>query len=58
MKLKESFFARDTVTVARDLLGRRLVRLLDGERLSPSRSARTLGVVHLLFNCCFSFCWI
>ena len=26
--------------------------------LSPSRSARTLGVVHLLFNCCFSFCWI
>ena len=34
MKLKESFFARDTVTVARDLLGRRLVRLLDGERLS------------------------
>ena len=34
MKLEESFFARDTVTVARDLLGRRLVRLLDGERLS------------------------
>lgn len=34
MKLKRSFFARDTVTVARDLLGRRLVRNLDGERLS------------------------
>ncbi len=34
MKLKASFFARDTVTVARDLLGRRLVRRLDGERLS------------------------
>ncbi len=34
MKLRRTFFARDTVTVARDLLGRRLVRKLDGERLS------------------------
>lgn len=32
--LSESFFARDTLVVARDLLGMRLVRLLDGERLS------------------------
>ena len=28
------FFARDTLAVARDLLGARLVRLLDGQRLS------------------------
>lgn len=34
MKLKESFFARDTVTVARELLGKRLVRSLGGRRLS------------------------
>lgn len=34
MKLERSFFARDTLEVARDLLGRRLVRSLDGERLS------------------------
>ncbi|HIE55633.1 MAG TPA: DNA-3-methyladenine glycosylase [Chromatiaceae bacterium] len=34
MKLPQSFFARDTLTVARDLLGKRLVRGLDGERLS------------------------
>ena len=34
MKLRQSFFARDTVTVARALLGRRLVRSLNGERLS------------------------
>ncbi len=34
MRLTRQFFARDTVTVARDLLGRRLVRLEDGQRLS------------------------
>ena len=34
MRLEAAFFARDTVSVARDLLGRRLVRRLDGERLS------------------------
>ena len=34
MRLPESFFARDACVVARDLLGRHLVRLLDGERLS------------------------
>ncbi|MBN1975937.1 MAG: DNA-3-methyladenine glycosylase [Anaerolineae bacterium] len=33
-RLGRDFFARDTLTVARELLGRRLVRLLDGERLS------------------------
>ncbi len=33
-RLTQGFFARDTVTVARDLLGRRLVRNLGGERLS------------------------
>ena len=32
--LERAFYARDTLTVARDLLGRRLVRLRDGERLS------------------------
>ena len=32
--LGRDFFARDTLTVARELLGQRLVRLLDGERLS------------------------
>lgn len=32
-RLKRGFFARDTLAVCRDLLGRRLVRLLDGERL-------------------------
>lgn len=34
MRLRRDFFARDTLTVARDLLGRLLVRELDGERLS------------------------
>lgn len=34
MKLGRDFFARPTLEVARDLLGRRLVRHLDGERLS------------------------
>lgn len=33
-RLGRDFFARDTLTVARELLGQRLVRLLDGERLS------------------------
>ncbi len=33
-RLTCDFFARDTVTVARELLGRRLVRNRDGERLS------------------------
>ncbi len=32
--LSRDFFARDTLQVARDLLGRVLVRVLDGERLS------------------------
>jgi DNA-3-methyladenine glycosylase len=32
--LPREFFARDTLTVARDLLEQRLVRVLDGERLS------------------------
>lgn len=34
MRLERSFFARDTLTVARCLLGRRLVRVLDGRRVS------------------------
>lgn len=33
-RLEHAFFARETVTVARDLLGRHLVRELDGERVS------------------------
>ena len=33
-RLERSFFARPTLQVARDLLGHRLVRLLDGQRLS------------------------
>ncbi|MEE8392592.1 MAG: DNA-3-methyladenine glycosylase [Anaerolineae bacterium] len=32
--MNRDFFARDTLTVARELLGQRLVRVLDGERLS------------------------
>lgn len=32
--LPQEFFARPTLTVARDLLGRRLVRTIDGQRLS------------------------
>lgn len=32
--LPQSFYARDTLLVARDLLGMRLVRMLDGQRLS------------------------
>ena len=34
MRLTRQFFVRDTLTVARDLLGRRLVHVLEGERLS------------------------
>jgi DNA-3-methyladenine glycosylase len=33
-RLPRDFFARDTLVVARELLGQRLVRILDGERLS------------------------
>jgi len=33
-RLERDFFARDTLTVARELLGQRLVRLLDGKRLA------------------------
>lgn len=33
-RLSREFFARDTLAVARELLGTRLVRMLDGERLS------------------------
>jgi len=33
-RLGRGFFARDTLTVARQLLGQRLVRVLDGQRLS------------------------
>lgn len=33
-RLGRGFFAHDTLAVARDLLGRRLVRILDGDRLS------------------------
>jgi len=33
-RLSREFFARDTLTVARELLGQRLVRVLDGQRLS------------------------
>ena len=33
-RLNRDFFARDTLTVARELLGQRLVRVLDGRRLS------------------------
>jgi DNA-3-methyladenine glycosylase len=34
MRLSRDFFAQDTLTVARLLLGKRLVRRLDGQRLS------------------------
>jgi DNA-3-methyladenine glycosylase len=34
MRLEWSFFARNTLEVARDLLGRRLVRMVGGRRLS------------------------
>jgi DNA-3-methyladenine glycosylase len=34
MRLDRPFFARDTLTVARDLLGRRLVHAADGRRVS------------------------
>ena len=33
-RLNRAFFARDTLTVARELLGQRLVRVLDGKRTS------------------------
>jgi DNA-3-methyladenine glycosylase len=33
-RLSREFFARDTLSVARDLLGMRLVRMLDGQHLS------------------------
>ena len=34
VRLNREFFARDTLAVARELLGQRLVRVLDGQRLS------------------------
>jgi DNA-3-methyladenine glycosylase len=34
MRLARTFFIRDTLTVARDLLGTHLVRMLEGERVS------------------------
>lgn len=34
MRLTRPFFALDTLTVARDLLGRRLVHVVDGQRVS------------------------
>jgi DNA-3-methyladenine glycosylase len=34
VRLGRDFFARDTLTVARELLGQRLVRVQDGQRLS------------------------
>jgi len=33
-RLKRDFYRRDTLTVARELLGQRLVRIVDGQRLS------------------------
>jgi DNA-3-methyladenine glycosylase len=33
-RLLRAFYARDTLTVARELLGQRLVRLLDGQRVA------------------------
>jgi DNA-3-methyladenine glycosylase len=33
-RLRREFFARDTLAVARELLGQRLVRILEGQRLS------------------------
>lgn len=36
MRLERRFFARDTLEVARDLLGRRLVRVAEGRRLAGS----------------------
>jgi DNA-3-methyladenine glycosylase len=33
-RLLRAFYARDTLTVARELLGQRLVRLLDGQRIA------------------------
>ena len=33
-RLNRDFFARDTLTVARELLGQRIVRVLDGRRLA------------------------
>jgi len=32
--LKKSFYSRDTLTIARELLGQKLVRIVDGQRLS------------------------
>jgi DNA-3-methyladenine glycosylase len=34
LRLDREFFARDTLAVARELLGKQLVRLLDGQRLA------------------------
>jgi DNA-3-methyladenine glycosylase len=34
MRLQRAFFARDTLSVARDVLGQRLVHVLNGERIS------------------------
>ena len=41
MKLSKDFFARDTVVVARELLGARLVRKGPGERLRVARIVET-----------------
>lgn len=54
-RMGRAFFRRDSITLAQDLLGRRLVRLLDGHRLAcdiveteaylgiPDKAAHTFG---------------
>ena len=41
--IPRAFFERATAVVARELLGQRLVRILDGQRLSPSLGPFTAG---------------
>ena len=53
-KLPREFYARDTLQVARDLLGKRLVRMVDGVRL-VCRITETEAYVGRIDKACHAY---
>jgi len=53
-KLDPAFFARDTLTVARELLGKHLVRAVDGQRLTV-RITETEAYIGRLDKACHAY---